>query len=1211
MAYFGGVVERVKKIDAPLLVVGLGGTGADGLRRIKNEFAQRLVLDKLGEKTLDRPPRTAYLLLDTDPFEIKKRYHGTSIDKDTEWIDLSWDIGFALDREGANLSPSIKAWLDQRFYTDDDLKKEAATNGAGTYRQLSRMMLFRRAQDIIMKLRTLLNVLSTLPAGAPAGAKKINVVVVSGLSGGTGSGSFLDFAYLVRQAAREEQKLIQLDLYAVGPDITTNHHAIGDVTKQKIYQANSFAALKELDYWMSIDRRRQAHVKEEDLIVDYGGNIRIPWDQRPYDDVTLLCATNAQGVTLENAYDTVLSSITETLLFMMAEEDNSFDVVSNEQNHQAEDDSYSFQSQRSNEAAYRREILRPYPQNYCYRAIGAYSNLGEQRNKVSLEAQLLFKDEERFERDPINIPIMKGTAPEEFQEPMQMKLQLLLEDFCTATMIDTQMFSGVTPYSMQEIAASDASLAPHGNLHTDWLKRAQAKLAILEGEYTEELRAKFVEMAKEYIIEHGPEALRTILSSPDTGFITWLRGKVTSFSAQKDENRAAYNNYLAVTNQKFLELQASFGSITMVLKRQPAFNQYIGALQSIYTAKQNEMAMDVLGKAVEKMANDIQTQILDRNLKFTIEAIDQIRKDVEEDVKHIPASGDSGHVVDMKQLREQIEATYRKDDNQNKLLKTLLETAADTAITFDEAGTNAEVAASQMIDRLDNMISTVFNTINDMSLQRQLVNFNNDVNAEGVDAFVKNTIAPTLERGAQVHFDLVSNYGGLNTANAVISSYISVPAGASQVKDGIKQFINSGSYSGAVIKSSAISDRIFWMNIVAGLPLCALSYLAQYETIYEALEPSRPGTHLIKINEEDLQKLGKKRTVLDDWSLLPSPIPFKLLGVKPAPHSLEQAQEKKHEQAEKAEKAGVLNLKMEKGDMPNKYQAILSIFGESVMPYDEEKINELIQEAMDNNASREDKIKGLKEILDSRTTYDIIYDARQEEQTQRFSQAMGLSGTYAASESARQESFRELAYYRLSQRPALMLEVEKQEGYANLIREKINDIEKGSENERKIQDAAIMMARLRLYEMIRMRLTKILYKNGLGEFETSGVENKLFGLDDLNQREPWVNFLPLIVKAAEWYAEQDHSMEPFATIEEDVKRLYAKSMDPDDTPEDIEMCKAYKAKAEEQIKDIDTRIVQMKTQQKQIPADEYNKAMMIMEWMKTDLQGLCMIWSNL
>ncbi len=1211
MAYFGGVTQRVKKIDAPLLIVGLGGTGADGLRRIKNEFAQRFEQDRIGERVLDRPPRTAYLLLDTDPSEVKKRYHGTSIDKDNEWIDLSWDVGFALDNNGANLSPSIKAWLDQKFYTDENLKKEAATNGAGTYRQLSRMMLFRRAQDVIMKLRTLLTVLSTLPAGAPAGARKINVVVVSGLSGGTGSGAFLDFSYLVREAARQEQKLIQLDLYAVGPDITTNHHAIGDPVKTKIYQANSFAALKELDYWMSYDRRRKAHVQEEDIIVDYGGGIQIPWNQRPYDDVTLLCATNAQGVLIENAYDVVLSSVTETLLFMMAEE-SAKEVVSDEQDHTTNEDSYSFQSQRSNESAYKMEILRPYPQNYCYRAIGAYSNLGEQRNKVSLEAQLLFQDEARFVMDPLHMPIMKGTAPEEFAEPMQHRLELLLDDFCTATMIDGQMFSGLTPYSKGEIASNDASMAPHGNLHTDWCKQAQAQLAILENDFSAALRDEFTRMAKEYIKLHGPEALRTILSTPDTGFITWLRGKESSFEAQRKDNRSTYHNYLSVANAKFIELQETCSRpLTGLLKSQPIFEQYIGAVQAIYTSKQNEFAMDVLGKAIGKLANDIQTQILDRNLKFTIEAIDQIRKDVDDDVRRIPVSRDSGHVVDMKQLKDQIDEAYHAEDNQKKLLSTLLETAADTAIVFDEGGANADEAAAQMIARLDTMISTVFNSINDMSLQRQLVSFNSNVNADGVDGFVKSTIAPKLERGAQVHFSLVSNYGGLNTANAVISSYISVPAGATQVSKGIREFIATGQYSGAVIKSSAISDRIFWMNIVAGLPLCALSYLGQYEATYEDVGRRRPGTHLVNMNEEDLQRLGKKRTVLDDWSLLPSPVPFQLLGVNPAPQTMIQDQERKHKQGEKAEEKDVLSLEMKTGDEPKFYKATVSFFGESTQPWNEGKLDEVISEALDSSAKRDDKINALKEILANRTKYDIIDDLRQDEQTGRFSQALGLSGIYSADENARQKSFRELAYYRLSQRPALMLELDRQMSYTDKLNQKINELINSGETETKIKEAAVKIARMYLYDCINVRLAKVLFRNGLGEYETSGEENRLFGPEEALQKEPWANFLPLIVRLVSWYAEQDHTMEPFATIEEIMKSSYDKSLDPDDTPEDIKMCKDYQAKAEEQVKKLEKDIVLLKSHQKELPRDEYNNALIILEWMKTELQGLCVTWNSL
>ena len=52
------------------------------------------------------------------------------------------------------------------------------------------------------------------------------------------------------------------------------------------------------------------------------------------------------------------------------------------------------------------------------------------------------------------------------------------------------------------------------------------------------------------------------------------------------------------------------------------------------------------------------------------------------------------------------------------------------------------------------------------------------------------------------------------------------------------------------------------------------------------------------------------------------------------------------------------------------------------------------------------------------------------------------------------------------------------------------------------------------------------------------------------------------------------------------------------------MCKEYMAKADTIVKDLDVKIVQLKQQQKQIPAEEYNTAKMILEWMKTDLQAL-------
>ena len=59
-------IDRVEKIPVPLLVVGLGGTGCDVLRTIKETFAERYVLpkDKKGQD-LPAPNKTAYLGFDS------------------------------------------------------------------------------------------------------------------------------------------------------------------------------------------------------------------------------------------------------------------------------------------------------------------------------------------------------------------------------------------------------------------------------------------------------------------------------------------------------------------------------------------------------------------------------------------------------------------------------------------------------------------------------------------------------------------------------------------------------------------------------------------------------------------------------------------------------------------------------------------------------------------------------------------------------------------------------------------------------------------------------------------------------------------------------------------------------------------------------------------------------------------------------------------
>lgn len=1218
MPYFDAHLEKVSKIDAPLLVCGLGGTGADGVRHIKHEFAQRFVSDRLGSVELDRPPRTAYLVLDTDPGEIAKRYHGTAFDRDSEFINLQSDIGYLLSADGHNLSPEQRIWLDRAFYRNPDLRKNAATNGAGTYRQLSRLMMFRKAREVISKLGALLTRLSELPQGAPLGAKYINVVVVTGLSGGTGSGSFLDFAYMLRQAAKQQNLEIKVDLYAVAPDVTINHHAANDTNKQRIYQINSFAALKELDYWMMIDDRKNGPVSEEKFIVDYGNGINIEWDSMPYDTVTLLCATNAQGAPLQNAYDVVLNSLSETLVFMMASEANRGVVVNkNDQDYSSEKDSYSFQSAKSNEFAYMQGIQRPYPEGYRYRAIGAYSNLGEQRNRISLEGDMLFKDVHAFCVDPKHLPTMAGNEPVKFFDDFWSMVGEMQDDYYNATRYDTAMFSRLSPWDWKSTKTGNSGNAPHGQPHDNWLQNVETVKSKQMLLYAARLREKFNRMARQYLVDNGPDALQLMLSHPSYGFLKRLLDKAESVQTTADNSAGAYTAACAQANSHFADFLASgFGS------QQATFDLYLPQAQAMYTSRQDQTFSDGLAAVIRSLYDEVKLNVAERGLPYAIQALTSIGEELARDVKNIPNGGGAKHLVDMGVLQEEIARQYSKDGNNVRLLTALMNYVADVALGSVAAG-SSDAAASAMIQNLQGMIDNIYHDINNMTLSSQLVGFNG-INDEGVAAYVQQTIAPTLEQGAEVHFALTSAYGTLTTDNAVLSSYISVPAGATEVKNGIVSYIRNGSYSGAVIKSSSISDRIFWMNIHSGLPLCAYAFLGRYETMYETGRSSHYGVSLFHYDDEDLRAIGAERTAMYDWDMLPSPNPYMLFQNSSNVITLSKRRQEMDEKLSDAEECGLIRLDTDNVNMDMFAAQFSYLTDDQGRVLTRTTLENRLDQIAAANMTEEQREAALRAILDSRKFVTLeLRNIRErlnkfanDQQMAALIATQLVEGMTPASQQnvmkARERCYRALVYYRLSKRPILVDKLHEQAELVRIIKEKLEHFDDTREMKKRVLANAAFIAKLNLYDLIKLKLSSVVYRDSLGNFENNGESNMLFTQQQSGyESKPWAGFLPLEFTLAYWLAQQDMEKEPFATLREMMAAKDRAAINADDTPEDIAMCRGYCQAAKEMVKKVAEKRNSLKKNQSSVDAEAYALAIQVLEHVELTLNATTARWEAL
>ena len=169
-------IDRVEKLDDPLLVIGLGGTGADILLTIKRMFAERFTLprDENGNP-IPIPRRTDYLAIDSDNQKLKEF-------EQSERCDISVN-GMAHILATKQLETWERKWLDP------SLNAASRGSGAGMYRQAARLMLSRRYDDIYNALKTKLTRLASVRTGqAGASTLRMNVVIVTGICGGTGSG---------------------------------------------------------------------------------------------------------------------------------------------------------------------------------------------------------------------------------------------------------------------------------------------------------------------------------------------------------------------------------------------------------------------------------------------------------------------------------------------------------------------------------------------------------------------------------------------------------------------------------------------------------------------------------------------------------------------------------------------------------------------------------------------------------------------------------------------------------------------------------------------------------------------------------------------------------------------------------------------------------------------------------------------------------------
>jgi len=273
-------------MNAPTLIVGLGGAGSKIVTRVYNKAAEEQL------KTI------GFAVFDTDINEMRDIQKNTPMIK-TIQTSTKLSVG-----EYLNIDQHSR---DTWFPVNAILNSKTLTEGAGQVRAISRLAFETSIRaGKLEPLHEAIQDLYKLDEDAPEQA--LRIIIVSSLAGGTGSGLLLPVALYIRNylATRFRQNASITRGFFILPEVFDE--VIPGQAERNNLRSNAYAALRELDaFLMKGDDTLQERYKST-VKMDFPRTGSSGYEEyiiRPYDFCFLFDAQNAEGKKL-NSYNQYL-----------------------------------------------------------------------------------------------------------------------------------------------------------------------------------------------------------------------------------------------------------------------------------------------------------------------------------------------------------------------------------------------------------------------------------------------------------------------------------------------------------------------------------------------------------------------------------------------------------------------------------------------------------------------------------------------------------------------------------------------------------------------------------------------------------------------------------------------------------------------------------------------------------------------------------------
>ncbi|MCG7410098.1 tubulin-like doman-containing protein [Paenibacillus sp. ACRRX] len=831
----GGIVSdkiRVETIDNPILIIGLGGTGIDALLRLKYQINRRFKLpeDPLSKKKREKPDNVEFLAFETNEQDRSKKYKGIGLDPLNEFVLLSnAEIGGLLQNRSI-LEPYITEWLSPELSITDGM------NGAAGVRQAGRLLLFTKINQVVQAID---KKIKTLSVGTN---KKLMVFLLSGLSGGTGSGCFLDISYIVRGIIERDHGSAGIDRvntlgYLFTPDVNLSNKSLSEHTREYI-KKNGYAALKELDYWMNVDSRGERFQQK------YGNILTVNSPLPPFNLCHLISATNTEGKLLESAYDYTMNVTAENITNFMASEEKQ------------SGEEFAIHDYISNIRTNIAQMNKAYPANYEYNIIGASSAvLPIEEMTTYLGYRLFNKMEKMFEKAPSQEEV------EKFARKLGVDLDSMVKTF------ESRVPEPLPGYENSErLSYNNVVKMQVVNLDTEleqsFLARAReeyikAKKQLpgeIVGQFTDQLRRMFLhpEQGPFYVsrliyTEKGFCLLKMLLSYIETLRENLHRIPREIEAAQDQANERlgdAKSAFISKDKKKNMYVEAKINEYWLHadIERTEQMIEFYEDLYELLNGENNRIY-------------NVFTEILNA-LNGIFEKNGDILINGDEQTDHKGNHTYYWNLVSVPDISKVISSIMEQKEVDDLIRDFSME-------LLNHSNQWIKEQELDIVSSISDFLSEKFGDLITQSMEEFLImKFGHE---ESIDKFVERNIASKLDEEAVPVFHLSNSSGNLYFPSW---GFVSVPVKAPSILKGIRNYQNNAvGKSHFTVKESEVKNRIFWLNTRNGVPLFVYTPLKVYEESYERtiLDKEGIGRHLVQTDKMN-------------WTYLPSPIPEQSWG---------------------------------------------------------------------------------------------------------------------------------------------------------------------------------------------------------------------------------------------------------------------------------------------------------------------------------------------